>query len=403
MDSDHPSLVKQVSRRIVVEALLHRAPISRADLARVTGLSKQTMTQVIGGLEEAGLVKLAGTRRGAIGRTAATYEIARQAAYSIGADLGGTKLTVAIADLLGRIVAEGTEPTDVRGGFEVLRQIQALAANLAASHRIDLGHVESVVVGMPGVVDPKSGGVSLVPNIKSLSDLNVPGVLGQLFGLDVVVENDVNLAMLGEAWQGNAQGCENAGFLALGTGIGLGLIINGKLARGATGAAGEVAYLPIGHDLASPLARDVGAFELEVGAKGILRRYQERSGASVETVRDIFGLSEAGDANAAAVLDDTAQYVALAITALQAIIDLDRIVLGGSIGVRPELAHRVQVAMPTVFARQVAVLPSALGSRAGLVGAVSSAVHRVHNQRFGISDIPGDLVVSGTILARAAE
>ncbi len=403
MNSDHLSLVRQYSRRIVAEALLHQAPISRADLARITGLSKQTMSQVIGELEEGGWVRLAGTSRGNVGRTAVTYEIADDAAYSLGFDLGGTKVTAAYADLLGRIVAEETEPTDKRGGRHVLEQIHALARRLAASASIEAGRVESIVLGTPGVIDPKTGGITLVPNIKGLSELNVPAVLAQLFGQSVTVENDVNLAMLGEAWQGCAQGCQNAGFMALGTGVGLGLIVNGRLARGATGAAGEIAYMPVGAQTATPEALEIGSFELEVGTQGIVRRYLAAGGSGAETVREIFARLEQGEALAGAVIDETASIIAVAITALQSIVDLERIILGGSIGVRPELVQRVQQAMGSVFARPVQISASDLGNRAALVGAVSSAVHSLHNQRFGIADLPGDLTIPNSNLAKAAE
>ncbi|MDQ0390587.1 ROK family transcriptional regulator [Labrys monachus] len=403
MSQDHPSLARQFSRRIVAEALLHQAPISRADLARVTGLSKQTMSQVIGELEAGGWVKSAGTSRGGVGRTAVTYEIAEDAAYSLGVDLGGTKVTAAVADLVGKVVGDLTEPTDPRGGRHVLDQIHGLAAKLAASAAIDAARIESIVIGTPGVVDPRSGRIGLIPNIRGLSELDVPQVLGSLFGRAVHLENDVNLAMLGEAWRGGAQGCRNAAFLALGTGVGLGLVVNGELVRGATGAAGEVAYLPLGADTTSPEARSVGSFELEVGSAGILRRYRACGGEGADTVRDIFARLAQGEPQAAAVLDDTAHIVALAIAALQATVDLERIVLGGSIGVQPELVERVQRAMPSVFARPVDIRPSALGSAAGLVGAVSSAVHRLHNQRFGIPDMPGDFTIPGSSLARAAE
>lgn len=403
MNSDHLSLVRQYSRRMVAEVLLNQAPISRADLARVTGLSKQTMSQVIGELEAGGWVRHAGTSKGNVGRSAVTYEIAEDAAYSLGIDLGGTKVVAAYANLLGQIVAEDTEATDARGGRHVLEQIHALAMRLAASAGIETGRIESIVLGMPGVIDPRTGGVTLVPNIDGLADLNVPALLGLLFGQPVQVENDVNLGMLGEAWQGSAQGCENAGFMALGTGVGLGLIVNGKLVRGATGAAGEIAYLPLGGETATRAALDIGSFELEVGSVGIVRRYRAKGHGQVATARDVFQRLEQGDPAAEAVIGETAHVVALAITALQSIVDLERIILGGSIGVRSELVQRVRKALPAVLARPVHVAASDLGSRASLVGAVSSAVHRLHNQRFGIAALPGDLSLPNSHLAKAAE
>ena len=403
MSADHTSITKQFSRRVVAEALLHNAPISRADLARATGLSKQTTSLVIADLEAAGWVKSAGVASGGVGRNAVTYEIVGTAAYSLGVDLGGTKVTAAIANLVGEIVAEATEPTNPRGGRHVLEQIRALSNGISSEQGIDPARIESVVVATPGVVDPTSGSVSLVPNIKGLSNLSVTNVLAELFGREVGVENDVNLAVLGEAWQGCARECQNAAFLSLGTGVGLGLIVNGKLVRGATGAAGEIAYLPIGVDLTSPDALAVGAFELEVGAAGIVRRYRAAGAKSVHTVRDVFDAVESGDEAAGDVLDSTAGAIALALTAVQSIVDAELVILGGSIGIRPELVERVQKRMRAVFARKASICASALGARAALVGAVSLAVHRLHNDHFGISGLPSELTLPPVNFARAAE
>jgi len=403
MRADHASLAKQYSRRVVAEALLHNAPISRADLARTTGLSKQTTSLVIANLEAAGWVRSVGVVSGRVGRNAVTYEVVGTAAYSLGVDLGGTKVTVAIANLVGDIVAEAAEPTDPRGGRHVLQQIRILSNRISSEKGIDPARIQSVVVGTPGVVDPTSGSVSLVPNIKGLSNLSVTKVLAEHFGREVGVENDVNLAVLGEAWQGCARDRQNAAFLSLGTGVGLGLIVNGKLVRGASGAAGEIAYLPIGADMTSPEALAVGAFELEVGAVGILRRYRAISAKPVDTVRDVFAAAEAGDEAASDVLDATASKIALAITALQSIVDTELVILGGSIGIRPELVERVQKRMGAVFARKAAIRASALGARAGLVGAVSLAVHSLHNDQFGISGLPSELTLPAANLARAAE
>ncbi len=275
MPIDRSLLARRFSRRAVVEALLQQGPVSRAELAKVTGLSKQTISEVVGEMESGGWVAQVGVSRGALGRTAVTYEMERRAAYSLGVDLGGTKLSAALADLSGEIVAESSEATDRRGGRHVLQQIRRVAGALAASSGAELDRLKSVVIGTPGVVDPQSGAIALVPNIPGLSEIDVRRELGALFGgLDVLIENDVNLTMLGEAWRGAARGAENAAFLAVGTGIGLGLIVNGKLVRGATGAAGEIAYLPIGGDLVSPRALEVGAFELEVASTGIVRALQ---------------------------------------------------------------------------------------------------------------------------------
>jgi len=293
-----------------------------------------------------------------------------ETAYCFAADLGGTKLAAAMADARGRIVAELTEPTDRRGGAHVAEQIATCADKLAHAAGIEIGRTRHVMVGIPGAVDPRTGRISQIPNIAGLEDVDVLGYLRDRFGPDVAIENDVNLAMLGERALGCASGCRNAAFLSLGTGAGLGLLIDDKLFRGARGAAGEIAYLPIAHDPNSQTA-----FELEVGSPAIVDRYRRRGGTAAVTVRDIFSLLEEGDEVAASVLDTTARLVALAVATLQSLLDLELIVFGGSIGVRPELYERVRRVLPTLFSRPITIAPSQLGDRAGLMGAVCAAAH----------------------------
>jgi predicted NBD/HSP70 family sugar kinase len=297
----------------------------------------------------------------------------RETGYCFAADLGGTKLAAAIADMQGRIVAELTEPTDPRGAEYVAEQIAACADKLSHTGGIEVARVRHVMVGVPGAVDLRTGRVSLTPNITGLEDFDVLGFLRHRFGPDVAIENDVNLAMLGEHALGCASRCRNVAFLSLGTGAGLGLLIDDKLFRGAHGSAGEIADLPIGRDPASQLPSASGTFELEVGSLAIVDRYRRQGGTEAATVRDIFRLLEQGDEVAASVLDTTARWVALAVVTLQSLLDLELIVFGGSIGVRPELYERVRRTLPTLFPRPITIAPSRLGDRAGLIGAVWAA------------------------------
>ena len=297
----------------------------------------------------------------------------RETDYCFAADLGGTKLAAAIADGHGRLVAELTEPTDPRGAAHVAEQIAACAQKLAHTVGIDATRARHVMVGIPGAVDPRTGRISLTPNITGLEDFDVLGFLRQRFGPDVAIENDVNLAMLGEHALGCASRCRNAAFLSLGTGAGLGLLMDDKLFRGAHGSAGEIADLPIGRDPSSQIPSGSGTFELEVGSPAIVDRYRREGGTEAATVRDIFRLLEQGDEVAASVLDTTARWVALAVVTLQSLLDLELIVFGGSIGVRPELYERVRQTLPSLFSRPITIAPSQLGDRAGLIGAAWAA------------------------------
>src|SRR5258708_38076869 len=149
----------------------------------------------------------------------------RETAYGFAAGLGGTKLAAAIADARGGIVAELTEPTDRRGAAYVAEQIAACADKLAKAVGIEVTRARHVMVGIPGAIDPRTGRISLTPNIAGLEDFDVLGFLRGRFGPDVAIENDVNLAMLGGHALGWASNCRNAAFLTRANGAWFGLLI----------------------------------------------------------------------------------------------------------------------------------------------------------------------------------
>lgn len=381
------SVTRQLSRRTVFEALLHRSPISRADLSKVTGLSKQTMSEVIDAFEQQGLVHQIGRTSGNVGRTAVLYELSPEGGHVLGIDLGAGRLTVALADIAGRVLAEADEPTDSRGGAWVLDQIARLAERLARDNHTHPSRIRSIVLATPGVVNPKSGAIEMAPNITGLGRLNVVGLLTEKLGSPVVFENDINLALLGEMWHGCAQHLANVAFLALGSGVGLGLYVNGQLVRGENGAAGEIGYLPIGGDPLQAESRTQGCLEYQVGAGGVVRRYKEAGGSQVDSVRDVFERAQAGEALAVGVVDETARLIALAAATVIATVDPQVLVLGGSVGGRPDFADKVARVLLQVAPRQVEIRTSSLGRRAGVVGALSVALRRLHDEFFGVAEL----------------
>jgi predicted NBD/HSP70 family sugar kinase len=385
------SVSRHLSRRSVFEALLHRSPISRADLAKVTCLSKQTMSEVIDAFEQQGLVRPVGRSSGNVGRTAVLYELSPEGGHVLGIDLGARRLTVALADIAGRVLAEADESTDSRGGAWVLDQIARLSERLACDNHTHPSRIRSIVLAAPGVVNPKNGAIEMAPNITGLGHLNVVGLLAEKLGSPVVFENDINLALLGEIWHGCAQNVDNVAFLALGSGVGLGLYVNGRLVRGENGAAGEIGYLPIGGDPLQAESRLQGCLEYQIGATGVVRRYREAGGPDVDSEREVFERAQSGDQIAGSVVDETARLTGLAAAAVIAIVDPQLLVLGGSVGARPDFADKVARVLLQLSPRPVEIRTSTLGRRAGVVGALSVALRRLHDAFFGVAELAADL------------
>lgn len=381
--NDSPRISRKFSQRSVMEAIVQGGPISRASISKQTGLSKQTISEIVRGLEEEGWIQETGRTSGHVGRTAVTYELVCDAAYIIAIDLGGTKVRVAITDLACQIFAEDTAPIDPRGGRFVVEQIAAMVFEAADRQQISREKIRLAVVGVPGAPCSDTGRVLLAPNIAGFDAMDVGGSFEEMLGFGAMLENDVNLAVLGENWLGQGQGIDNLAYVALGTGVGSGLMVGGHLVRGASNAAGEMGFLPLGADPFEAESLRIGAFERAVASHGMAERYAALSGKSV-AVPAIFANAEAGDAAAIAVLDETGRFLASGVAAIAAIANPEKVILGGSIGLRPEMLARVKTFLPQCFPYPVNVETGKLGSRAAIIGAAAIGLGQLHNTLFGV-------------------
>jgi len=375
-------IARQFSQRAVMEAIIQCGPISRASISRQTGLSKQTVSEVMRELEADGWVQESGRTCGHIGRTAVNYELVPDAAYIISVDLGGTKVRVAVSDLAYHISTEEIAPTAEAGGQAVIDQIAALCARAIERKHIARERVRLAVVGVPGAPDRATGRVMLAPNIPGFDAMDVTTALETALGLDVIVENDVNLAVVGESWLGEGQGIDDLAYVAVGTGIGSGLILGGQLVRGARHAAGELGFLPFGADPFDPESLRIGAFERVAASIGIKRAYQSLSAEAV-SVPVIFERATAGDVHAVEVLDELAKYIARGIGAIAAITNPQKVVIGGSIGMRPELVARIRRFLPLCFPYPIEISASSLGAWAAMIGGTAVGLEHLHNVLFG--------------------
>ena len=377
-------LTRQITSRTVLRAVFENAPVSRAELARLTGLSKQSMSEIVRDLEEEGWVRETGRTQGMIGRSALTYELQSRKGFVFGVDVGGTKTHAALADLSGEIVGEIIDPTDARGGEDVIGQIARIHAALLKKTGIAAGAVRVGAIGIPGAVHPKSRRLTMVPNITGLTELEFETSLKATLGYEVLIENDVNMAAKGEQWLGNGRSIDNFVFIALGTGIGMGIVNEGRVIRGARGAAGEISTLPIGADPFDARTFASGPLESAIGSSAIRSRYEAIGGEPGLSVREIFERND--DPVALAVIDEVARLVAMSVVAISAVVDPETAIFGGSVGARPELVERIRFHLARCMPTPLPCTISPLGSQAGLFGAIAMALDRFRETLF---EIPG--------------
>jgi len=288
-----------------------------------------------------------------------------------GSDIGGTKAQSIVTDLAGNVLAEIKEPTAPEGGMVVIDQIACHFRRLVAE--IPAGPPPMAAgVGLPGSVHPYTGRLHRLPNIDGLAGKDVRHVLAERLGVPVAVENDVNMAALGEGWRGLGRGCGNFVFVALGTGIGMGTVIGGRLLRGAQGAAGEIASLPIGADPFDPATFASGALESVISSQALMESYGADGGRGGKTLREVF---QTGMADSAfdGLLERVARLLAQAILAVVAVVDPELVIFGGGIGSQPELLERTRGHLARCLTEPPECRISALGNRAGVVGAARAA------------------------------
>ena len=364
-----PPLLKHLNERTVLEAIRSGAPISRAEISRRAGISKPTVSLALQSLVDAGLVREAlegptGPRYGAV-----FFEPIPEAALALGLDLGGRFLRGAICDLRGDVRARLDVEVDGTHAQRVLTQIVELRDALVDATAIPDARLNGAVVGVPGVVDPERRAISLATSVAGLEGATFATELEECLGLGVWLENDVNLAALGEQWQGVARGVDDFLFLSIGTGMGAGLVLRGELHRGHNGAAGEVDFSFVGldHDV-DPCAGAVAAFATRLAAG--------RPGGTVLAepydARDIFAAARAGDTVAAEVVQEVARRIALHAVPVAAVTDVSLVVLGGGLGSNGDL---LLAPVRSLLDRWIPYPPnvavSSLGEAAVLTGALA--------------------------------
>ena len=246
LSAARPALIRAMNEQLLLEHIRTAGPYSRAELARVSGLSKPTVSLALANLERAGLVRLAGQRTGVPGRSALLYEVRPEAGFVLGLDIGLRYLRGAVADLAGEVRARlsvAVTATSVPGR---VAELVRLADDLCARAGIARASVTQTVIGSPGVYDPQRNLMALTGGLPGWDRPEALTSLRDAFGPALAIENDVDAAALAERALGHGRDADTFAFVHIGTGIGMGLVLGGRLHRGVHGVAGEIAFMPLG-------------------------------------------------------------------------------------------------------------------------------------------------------------
>jgi predicted NBD/HSP70 family sugar kinase len=375
-----PPLLKRLNEETVLDTIRSGAPISRAEIARRAGISKPTVSLALRTLLEAGLVREAVDGPPGPSYGALYFEPVAEAALVLGIDLGARFLRGAVSDLTGEIRARHDVERAGADADSALAAIVELRDSLARAAGLATGLIDQVVVGVPGVVEERTGAISLAMNVPGLDGRRYGADLEERLGVRVRVENDVNLAALGEGRHGVARGADAFVFLSVGTGLGAGLVLRGELQRGHHGAAGELDYVAVG------LEQDVDPCATALA--GVAERLAQDATTTLAPpfdARSVFAAARSGDAVAREVVREEARRIALHIAPIAAVTDVGLVVLGGGIGANAQLLDDVRPLLAKWLPYPPRVEISSLGDGAVLMGALTvgleSALDRVFVSR----------------------
>jgi predicted NBD/HSP70 family sugar kinase len=332
-----PQLIRAINEKVLLDHIRRSGPLSRTDLARLSGLSKPTVSAALSTIERAGLVHATGQRTGVPGPAAVLYNVRPEAGFILGLDVGREFLRGAVADLAGTVRSRLSVRTKAVDAMARIQELAGLAKKLLGDAGISASQLTQTVIGSPGVYDPKLDTLTLTGR---LSGWDTPAVLPALrdeFGPALMIENDVDAAALAERVHGHGRDVDSFAFVSVGTGIGMGLVLDGKLRHGSHGVAGEISYLPFAEGTGSDVrdARRRGSFDASASAAAVVRAARRAGVRGASSAEKVFAAAARGDAVAAGIVAEEALLVAKAVCTVITVVDPDLIVLGGGIGQAP--------------------------------------------------------------------
>ncbi|MGW1199538.1 ROK family transcriptional regulator [Streptomyces sp. NPDC002536] len=358
----------------VVRAVRMAGSLTQAEIARTTGLSAATVSNIVRELKDGGTVEVTPTSSG--GRRARSVSLSGDSGIVVGVDFGHTHLRVAVGNLAHRVLAEEAEPLDVDASAEQgLQRAEQLVRRLITAAGISPGKIVGVGLGVPGPIDVESGVLGSTAILPGWVGTNPREDLAARLGVPVHVDNDANLGALGELVWGAGRGATDLAYIKVASGVGAGLVINGRIYRGPGGTAGEIGHITL--DESGPVCRcgNRGCLETFAAARHVLPLLHSAHGTDL-TVARMVELARAGDPGCRRVIGDVGRHIGSAVASLCNLLNPSRVVLGGELAEAGELVlgpireSVSRYAIPSA-ARQLEVVPGALGGRSEVLGALA--------------------------------
>jgi predicted NBD/HSP70 family sugar kinase len=372
--------MRGINRSAILETVRRQSPIARTTIAKQLDVSLPTVMRIVDKLIEEGFVRPQGETEWSGGRRRPLLEFNADGNVVLGVDMGGTKLYGAISEIGGHIIDEVTMEREGASGEACYDLLTKLIDDLLARPGLQGRCARGIGVGAPGITHHQEGIVKWAYAL-NWKDFPLKARLNERYKLPITVDNDVNLAALGELWFGAGQNVQNMVLITIGAGIGAGIIIDGTLYRGSTEASGEIGHMIPGREFLGKSFIDFGALESVASATGIMKRAREFS-APLNNLssEEIFEAAREGQRWARDIIDETVDYLTIAIANLSVSFDPELIVLGGAITpfadmLAESITKRVKGTIPSLPRLEI----SNLGLRSTVMGAIVTVLHNTSN------------------------
>jgi glucokinase-like ROK family protein len=371
----------------LLEFIRHDSGLTRADLTRLTGLGRAAVSQRVDRLIERELVRETADLPSTGGRPPSSLVFNRDSGVVLAADLGATHARLAVTDLAGNVLAELAEDLEIARGPETVLDVVAdqFVKLLGETGRAEQD-VRAIGMGVPGPVEFATGRPVSPPIMPGWDGFSVPGHLATRFDVPILVDNDVNIMAIGEHWT-NWRAEQQFLLVKVGTGIGCGIVAEGRIYRGAQGAAGDIGHIRIAdHDDVICECGNAGCLEAVAGGRALVRSVREL-GLEAGNSRDVVALARAQNVEVVRLVRESGRMLGDVLSGLVNAFNPGVIVIGGDVaevheqlfaGVK-EVVYRRATPLAT---QHLEIAPSTLGDRAGAVGAAVLAIEHVLSPAF---------------------
>ena len=375
--------IAEYNKQLILDALRFNGDMSRADLSRHLNMSFPAISSNAKGLLEANYIMEVGTGDNSVGRKSTMLSFNAERGFIIGIDLGRFRVRMMLADLLGNEVAstEIVNSANLSGdGKQSIQLIHDQIKDMLKKTGKSKDDILCIVIGIPGII--KDGRSFLAPFTETYLEQDMIETLQEAFEADVLLENCVNLGVIGEQWKGAGKNYKDILYIAYGVGLGSALIVDGKLYKGANGAAGEVGFMITDPANIDQKYEEIGSLE-EALSRGKINKYLDSGNFDEEVVKLVKLYKNGGSPYAKLIIDEITLNFGMALVNMSAILNPEVIIIAGGLGAN--LGKLFIDQWKEILNNQVPFAPdillSQLNHRETMLGAVMTGIHHIHEYK----------------------